>query len=94
MPAHANQFRLHPDIQKIYDAHEVVITHGGAGTLLACLYDTNPRKKVIAVANTTLAGNHQTELISKLHKEQYILGFNSMEELRAGGEQLVRLLKG
>jgi len=38
-------------------------------------------RKIIAIANDTLAGNHQTELISKLHKEGYILGFDSVGEL-------------
>jgi UDP-N-acetylglucosamine transferase subunit ALG13 len=72
----------------------VVITHGGAGTLLACLYDPNPAKKVVAVANNSLAGNHQTELIAKLHQEHCILGFNSVPELRQGQDQLLRLLRG
>jgi UDP-N-acetylglucosamine transferase subunit ALG13 len=66
VPSHVNAFRLNPNIQQVYAQHEVVITHGGAGTLLACLCHPSP-KKIIAIANNTLANNHQTELIAKLH---------------------------
>ena len=54
VPKHTNCFRLSDQILKIYAQHDVIITHGGAGTLLACLYDPNPNKKTIAIANTSL----------------------------------------
>lgn len=78
----------------MYASHEVIVTHGGAGTLLACMLDSNPNKKVVAVANNTLAGNHQTELVEKLHAEGYILGFESVDALKASPSKLLALLRG
>ena len=59
IPENTNYFRLSSDIQKVYDEHVIIFTHGGAGTLLACLKSKNKDKKIIAIANTSLADNHQ-----------------------------------
>ena len=60
VPKHGNYIKISSEIHKIYKESEIIITHGGAGTLLTCLYDEDPNKKIISVANDTLAGNHQT----------------------------------
>lgn len=39
IPTHSRYFRLSDNIQQIYDSHSIIFTHGGAGTLLACLED-------------------------------------------------------
>ena len=35
-------------------------------------------KKIISISNDSLAGNHQLELIGKLAKENYLLGFENV----------------
>jgi UDP-N-acetylglucosamine transferase subunit ALG13 len=70
--------RLSEKIQDIYDEHQIIISHGGAGTLLYLLANPKPGRKIIAVANSTLAGNHQIELVEKLHQEGYLLGFTTV----------------
>jgi UDP-N-acetylglucosamine transferase subunit ALG13 len=45
-------------------------------------------KKIIAVANDTLAGNHQVELINKLAKENYLLGFESVDQLKKNANRV------
>ena len=82
IPENGQHLRLSPNIQDIYDAHDMILTHGGAGTLLCCLAQGKPGKKIVAIANDTLAGNHQIELIRKLNSEGYLLGFNSMKQLQ------------
>ena len=62
--------------------------------MLACLHDANIHKKIVAVANTSLEGNHQIEIITKLDKDGYILGFNSIEEFKSGTSELKHVLKG
>ena len=49
-------FRLVPNIIEYFNRADLIITHGGAGTLLQCL---DMGKKIIAVVNNTLKGNHQ-----------------------------------
>lgn len=75
-PENGECFRLSPDIAQIYAEHYVVFCHGGAGTLLACLKDL-PNKRIIAVANPTLADNHQTQLLTQLQSDNLLLAFNS-----------------
>lgn len=48
----------------------LVISHGGAGSILQAL---RAGKKLIAVVNDTLLHNHQSELAGQLHKEGYLL---------------------
>jgi UDP-N-acetylglucosamine transferase subunit ALG13 len=54
----------------------LIITHGGAGTLLQTLHQG---KLIIAVANDELQGNHQLELVSMLGSQNYIKGYASVE---------------
>jgi hypothetical protein len=46
------------------------------------------------VANDTLAGNHQVELINKLAKDGYLLGFESVTELKKQPEKIKQFLSG
>ena len=71
----------------------MIVTHGGAGTLLACLkYEPSP--KIIAVVNDTLSGNHQLELVSKLANEGHILGFRNVFEFKESHKKVKDLLSG
>lgn len=86
-------FRLSQNIHTIYDDHNIIITHGGAGTLLYFLSNPDPSRKIIAVANDSLAGNHQVELVEKLDKEGYLLGFSSVGEMEKNLEKIQAFLK-
>ena len=61
-------------LEPVINQSDLVISHCGAGVLLECLRSTNPNgTKNIAVVNTTLMGNHQSELGDKLHEEGWNL---------------------
>jgi UDP-N-acetylglucosamine transferase subunit ALG13 len=67
-----------PSISDFFAAADTIISHCGAGTLLECL---KINKRVVAVVNDTLAGNHQDELFSKLLKEGYIVGYKTHRDV-------------
>ena len=56
IPKSSEFFRVSPQINQYYHDADLIITHGGAGTLLQNLLDG---KIIIAVANNTLLHNHQ-----------------------------------
>lgn len=49
---------------------DLIISHCGSGTIFECL---KLKKKVIAVVNETLQGNHQFELANQMHRKNYLL---------------------
>ena len=61
---------------------DLLITHGGVGSIVAGL---NNNKKVIAVARLAKFGehinDHQIQIINKFNDEGYILGVTKMSEL-------------
>ena len=71
-------------LEPIINESDLVISHCGAGVLLECLrskknetLDENGNGTMnIAVINSSLMNNHQTELGDKLHNESYNLCTN------------------
>lgn len=61
---------------------EIVITHGGTGSIVGALKN---KKNVIAVPRLAEYGehidNHQLQIVDEFEKEGYILSAKSMEEL-------------
>jgi UDP-N-acetylglucosamine transferase subunit ALG13 len=59
---------------------DVVITHGGAGSIFSALHQ---RKKVIALARSGALGEHvdehQAELVAELYKDGYIIGTDHLQ---------------
>ena len=56
IPKRGEYFRVSEKINEIYQRADLIISHGGAGTLLQNLYYG---KIIVAVCNNTLQGNHQ-----------------------------------
>lgn len=52
------------------NAADLIISHSGAGSIIEAL---SLRKILIVVVNTSLQGNHQTELSDVLMEESYCL---------------------
>lgn len=61
-PKHAEHFRFQPSIDEWIEQADLVICHGGA-TVMSLLQKT---KRFVAIANTVLAGDHQTAFLAKL----------------------------
>lgn len=65
IPNHADYFRFQPSIDDWIGQSDLVICHGGV-TVLSLL---QKKKRFVAIANTVLAGDHQTAFLSRLAQD-------------------------
>ena len=86
----ANCFSYVSDLQPFINEADVIITHGGAGTLLECL---KADKRVIAVTNPKLQDNHQVELVEKWASRNYLIHCKSVTTLTTEITSKKRLTK-
>jgi beta-1,4-N-acetylglucosaminyltransferase len=63
VPKHCEHFKFKESIDSLIDEANLVITHGGTGTVTDLI---RRQKRFIAVANTLLADNHQVEFLTKI----------------------------
>ncbi|KAF2071821.1 hypothetical protein CYY_006858 [Polysphondylium violaceum] len=63
-------YRYKASLSSDMDTSDLIITHGGSGTILETL---EKDKSCVCVINETLMHNHQTELADKLAQLQYII---------------------
>ncbi|WDD99468.1 PssE/Cps14G family polysaccharide biosynthesis glycosyltransferase [Thalassomonas actiniarum] len=84
-PSHCEYFRYTQEIEPYIAQADLVICHGGTGSVLNLLLE---EKKFLAVANTELADDHQTEFLSALAKDvpiSWIRDLNKLEQVLVGG---------
>ena len=70
-------FQFQHSISRLIKESDLIITHGGSGTILECLHN---RKPFIVVVNCSLMDNHQAELANKLSAQGYC-GLCSFDDL-------------
>ena len=63
-------FRHEPSLAPHIAAASLVISHGGAGTIMEVL---RARKPLVVVVNDALMGNHQTELAEALQQRGHLV---------------------
>lgn len=77
------------ELKKLVDESDLVITHGGVGSILTAL---EKNKKVIAVPRlkqySEHVNDHQLDIVKSFNDAGYIIGLNSVEEL---GQALERV---
>ncbi len=78
IPKSTKFFRLSKSIKGILETADIIITTGGAGTLLECL---TMRKRVIGVENTSVLDSHQWEILKKLESDGYIKWCRDFEKI-------------
>ncbi len=84
-PRHGTFFRFKPSIDPELEAADFVITHGGA-TVFSLL---GQRKRFVAVANTSLDGNHQARFLAFLGARSSVIWTDELDEL---GERVAEAL--
>lgn len=77
-PKHCRYFRFEPDIVHWFMKADLVIGHGGTGTVLELM---TLGKRFIAVANRALADDHQTQFLKALGDRGCILWAGNVSEL-------------
>ncbi len=70
-PKHLAWFRFDPDLSKYYEDPrvDVVVSHGGAGSLFTLLA---AGCRVVAVENRAVTDRHQRDLIGSLERDGYV----------------------
>jgi len=76
IPRNVEWFRFKKELTDYYRSSEVVITHGGAGTLFEVLKEG---KKAIALPNPNVV--HNPDIVMKLSNEGYILLCPDLKQL-------------
>jgi len=78
VPKHITAFRFCTSLQPFLKRAELVISHGGAGTIFECL---TVKKKLIVVANPRVRGEHQQELALELSRRKHLLWCPSLNHV-------------
>jgi UDP-N-acetylglucosamine transferase subunit ALG13 len=80
VPGHCEYFRFKPSIDEFIEKASLVICHGGTGSVCSLLASEKP---FIAVANTFLADDHQTQFLLRLNRLASFLWTRDLEDLPA-----------
>jgi beta-1,4-N-acetylglucosaminyltransferase len=70
VPEHVEWFRLAPDLRPYYAQADVVVSHGGLGTLVEVL---TLGKRLIGVSNPDRYDRHQEDLLGYLESQQQLV---------------------
>jgi len=79
VPRHCEYFRFKSTVEQEFAGADLVICHGGAGTLF---YLLELNKRIVSVPNLERKDKHQTDLIDTLSAENYIVSCYELSELR------------
>ena len=79
IPKKCEYFRFKSSLEEEFKIANLVICHGGAGTLFKLI---GLNKKIIAVPNLERKDKHQTDLIRTLSEENYIMPCYELSELK------------
>jgi len=87
VPKQAQYFRFAPSLNSYYDRAELVVGHGGLGTIVEAL---ERGKRLVCVVNPTTYDRHQEDLLRLFEEQQYLLWCKSLEELDIAIDQAKR----
>lgn len=78
IPKNCEHFKYTKEIDSYINKSDLVISHGGTGSILGLI---SLNKPFVAVANTSLADNHQSEFLTKLSEEKPIQWISDLTKL-------------
>lgn len=78
-PKNCEYFRFKPTLENEFKNADLVICHGGAGTLFKLL---ELNKKIISIPNLERLDKHQTDLIDTLSEWNHIISCYELTELK------------
>ena len=77
-PKNCEHFKYTKEIETYINKSDLVVSHGGTGSILGLI---SLNKPFVAVANTSLADNHQAEFLKKLSEERPIQWISDLTKL-------------
>ncbi|MBC7232665.1 MAG: glycosyltransferase [Chloroflexi bacterium] len=83
-PKHGNFFAFAPSLDEYYEQADLVIAHGGLGTIVEAL---ERGKKLICVVNPTTYDQHQEHLLRVFAAQNYLLWCKDLEHLEEAIQQ-------
>lgn len=86
IPDSGSYFRFTDKIDHCYESADIVITHGGAGTIFKLL---KLRKKIIVVLNSQRVDPHQVEIVNYVNENSYGLACFELNQLEKLLDQIV-----
>jgi beta-1,4-N-acetylglucosaminyltransferase len=78
IPKNCEYFRYNKNLSKYMKKANLIITHGGAGTIFEIL---RYRKPMIGIENVDVNGSHQWDILSKLEDKNYIIWCKNLEDM-------------
>ena len=79
-PCHASAwFRYAPSLEGYYDRADVVVSHGGLGTVMEAL---RKGKKLVAASNPDRYDTHQDDILGTLAEAGYLIWCRDLGRLR------------
>lgn len=79
-PKNCKYFRFVSEMNLYYEKADLIVTHGGAGTIFELLAKN---KKIIGISNPEKPGEHQEDVLKALSKQNYLIwcrDINRLEE--------------
>ena len=83
-PVHAQWFRFAPSLNSYYAAADVVVTHGGLGTVTEVLHRRIP---LVGVSNHDRYDRHQDQILQAMEAAGHLLWCRDLAELQQAVEQ-------
>jgi UDP-N-acetylglucosamine transferase subunit ALG13 len=77
-PRHGVFFRFAPSLDQYYDQADIIVAHGGLGTIVEAL---ERRKKLICVVNPATYDRHQEHLLNIFSAGNHLLWCKDLEDL-------------
>ena len=78
-PKNCKYFRFVSDMNLHYEKADLIVTHGGAGTIFELL---GKNKKIIGISNPEKPGQHQEDILKALSQQNYLIWCRDLKGLR------------
>ena len=78
-PKNCKYFRLALDMDQYYEKADLIVAHGGAGTIFELL---GKNKKVIGISNPEKPGQHQEDILKALSRQNYLIWCKDLNKLK------------
>ena len=78
-PKNCKYFRFAPDIDQYSEKADLIVAHGGAGTIFELL---GKNKKIIGISNPEKPGQHQEDILKTLSQQNYLIWCKDLNKLK------------